>query len=42
MLLRTSGNLGQKSTFAYSLITSFMLQNVNFIPVYAEKKVERA
>jgi hypothetical protein len=42
MLLRTSRIIGQKSTFACSLFASFMLQNLNFVPVCAEKKVERA
>jgi hypothetical protein len=42
MLLRTSGIIGQESTFASSLFASFMLQNLNFVPVYAEKKMERA
>jgi NhaP-type Na+/H+ or K+/H+ antiporter len=42
MLLRTSGIIGQKSTFASSLFASFLLQNLNFVPVYAEKNVEGA
>lgn len=42
MFLKTSGTIGQKNTLAYCLLTSFMLQNFNFIPVYAEKKVQRS
>lgn len=42
MLLRTPGAMGQKSTFASSVFTSFMLQYCNFFPVYVGKKVERA